>query len=181
MDALSGFQALAMPDLTWSFFQVSYNSATSEFKVFAEALMSAVSADPGKLEIILDEYPGTSLASAYKIYGAKETKYPSEKIGKSVSFFVFIDSQNIGKLFFPSRNQSGNNVYELGFDLGFDLSSDYGFKMWTITQTDANTKTGLFMSMEFAVGASEPDLLLLSMVRNPNEYMNYLNQAGLKG
>lgn len=41
----------AGPDV--ELFQVSYNSATSEFKVFAEALMSAVSADPGKLEIIL--------------------------------------------------------------------------------------------------------------------------------
>jgi hypothetical protein len=162
-------------------FQVSYNSATPAFRSFAEALMKAVSSDPGKLEVVLTEYPGTSLASAYKVFGAKESKYPPEKIGKSVSFFVFIDSQNVGRLFFPMRNQSGNNVYELGFDLGFDLTADYGLKMWMITQTDANTKTGLFMSMEFAVGASEPDLLLLSMVRNPTEYMNYLNMSGLKG
>jgi len=162
-------------------FQVSYKSATSAFREFAEALMSAVSADTGKLEITLDKYPGTSLASAYKIYGAKETNYPAEKTGKMVSFFVFIDSQNIGKLFFPKRNQNGVNDYELGFDLGFDLASDSGFKMWSVTQTDSSFKTGLFMSMEFAVGSSEPDLILLSMVRNPAEYMNYLNQAGLKG
>jgi hypothetical protein len=161
--------------------QVSYKSATPAFKEFAAALMSAVSADPGKLEIVLDKFPGTSLASAYKIYGAKAIKYPSEKTGKMVSFFVFIDSQNIGKLFFPRRNQNGVNDYELGFDLGFDLASDLGFKMWSVTQTDSSIKTGLFMSMEFEVGSTEPDLILLSMVRNPVEYMNYLNHAGLKG
>jgi hypothetical protein len=162
-------------------FQVSFKSATPAFKEFAEALMSAVSADPGKLEIELDKYPGTSLASTYKIYGAKEIKYPPEKSGKMASFFVFIDSQNVGKLYIPKRNQNGVHDYELGFDLGFDLASDPGFKMWSVTQTDPSIKTGLFMSMEFAIGSSEPDLILLSMVRNPVEYMNYLNRAGLKG
>jgi hypothetical protein len=162
-------------------FQVSFKSATPAFKVFAGALISAVSADPARLEVVLEKYPGTSLASAYKIYGAKETSYPPEKIGKSVTFFVFVDSQNVGKLYFPMLNENGVNDYQLGFDLCFELASDSGFKMWSVTQTDPNIKTGLFMSMEFALDSKEPDLLLLSMVRNPTEYMNYLNRAALKG
>jgi hypothetical protein len=161
--------------------QVSFNYATPAFKAFAKALISAVSADPEKPEVVLESYPGTSLANSYKVYGAKETTYPPEKIGKMVTFFVFMDSENIGKLFFPMRDQSGVNNFELGFDLGFDLASDLGFKMWSVTQTDPSVKTGLFMSIEFALGSSEPDLILLSMVRNPTEYMNYLNRAGLKG
>lgn len=162
-------------------FQVSFKSATPAFKAFARALINAVSADPARQEIVLENYPGTSLASAYKVYGAKETSYPPEKNGKSVTFFVFIDSKNIGKLYFPVLNQNGVNNYELGFDLDFDLASDSGFKMWSVTQTDPDMKSGLFMSMEFALDSTEPDLLLLSMVRNPTEYMNYLNRAGLKG
>jgi hypothetical protein len=162
-------------------FQVSFKSATPAFKAFARVLINAVSADPARLEIVLENYPGTSLASAYKVYGAKETSYPPEKNGKSVTFFVFIDSKNIGKLYFPVLNQNGINDYELGFDLDFDLASDSGFKMWSVTQTDPSIKSGLFMSMEFALNSTEPDLLLLSMVRNPTEYMNYLNRAGLKG
>ena len=79
------------------------------------------------------------------------------------------------------ENESGLVQFELAFDLGFDLTSDYGFKLWMMTQSNSNDKTGLFLSMEFALGETEPDLLLLSLARNPSEYMNYLKQAGLKG
>ena len=167
------------PDL--ELFEVSFAAATPNFKEFIHSLITSVNSNPLKKEVVLEKFPGTSLASAYKIQELQASTSHPGKIAKKVSFLVFIDSENVGKLFFPMRNQDGDNDYELGFDLGFDLTSDFGFKMWTVTQTNSTNKTGLFMSMEFVAGETEPDSLLLSLVRNPQEYMNYLNRTGLKG
>ncbi len=162
-------------------FQVSYEVSTPSFKDFARSLIAEVNSNPSQESVTLEKFPGTSLASNYKIQELQESTFHPGKMARKVSFFVFIDSENIGKLFFPMCDKAGANDYELGFDLGFDITSDFGFKMWILTQSNANDKTGLFMSMEFAAGESEPDLLLLSLTRNPSEYMNYLNRAGLKG
>lgn len=162
-------------------FQISLSAATPLFKEFAHSLIAAVNSNPSGGDVVLEKFPVTSLATSFKIQGSEESTFHPGKVAKKVSIFVFIDSQNVGKLFFPMRNEAGQVLYEVGFDLGFDLASDYGFKLWMMTQTNINDKTGLFLSMEFALGETEPDLLLLSLARNPSEYMNYLNQAGLKG
>ena len=162
-------------------FQVSFKTATPNFREFVYSLIATINSNPTQEEVVLEKFPVTSLATNFKIEGLKESTFHLGKIAKKVSFFVFIDSENIGKLFFPMLNESGEADYELGFDLGFDLTSDYGFKMWAVTQTNSSNKTGLFMTLEFAQGETQPDLILLSMVSNPSEYMNYLNAAGLKG
>ena len=162
-------------------FQISLNTATPNFKEFTHSLIAAVNNDPTQDGYILEKYPVTSLDSSFKVRGSADSTFHPGKVAKKVWFFVFIDSQNVGKLFFPMRNEADQIQHEVAFDLGFDLTSDYGFKLWMMTQTNSKDKTGLFMTMEFALGETSPDLLLLSLARNPSEFMNYLNQAGLKG
>jgi hypothetical protein len=162
--------------LSVDFLELTTSDLNSEFQDLLSQLLQKYnslfkpgteSPRPGGDEFVLQGWPNFYiLNSIHPFRIIQDSNYqdgsgntaPHNFQRKEFSFFVFIDSESVGKLHICTKAGSQLEFLEI-FDLNLKVDSETYFSLWSLCASDPNVKSGLFVRAKFEAGSTDIDEL----------------------
>lgn len=151
----------------------------------------AKSGPPVGDELSLREWPNFTIlvnTHPFRVFQAEEfidrfgDSPPESYHKKQFSILIFLDSNDVGKLYLINGRGPYTNFQEF-FDLGISQSDEIGTSLWSISTNAPNTKSALFMNIHFNAGDSKFEKLIIGIPKRNRalEVGMMLSRLNLKG